>query len=283
MTSFASVPLCLSESVSARGCDPVSVAGAWQSIEASATTLEVSADVVAASRVKRTFRSALPTGTYVPEKLGPSLDCALHVPSAASVIEVAKAPRSLPQPGTTNFDVPVSAAVPVNAVAAVGATSESASRIPFRSVMCMPRDIAGCRDVCERLMRCSSASACLVIPVSLGPPADAFIKCKLQWWDAGRLRKALAAAFTAKAKRSMVGLPTMPPPATTIAANPDELWAILLRSRVLVERAHRAAVAAAARRYERGTDGRLTATLRRSRWRVTTGRPLPRVMRGKIS
>ena len=100
MMSFASVPLRLSERVSARGCDPVSVTDAWHSVEASATMPEVSAEVVAASKVKRTFRLARPTGTYVPEKLGPSLDCALHVPSAATVIEVTKAPRSLPRIGT---------------------------------------------------------------------------------------------------------------------------------------------------------------------------------------
>src|SRR5579862_5080195 len=143
MMSFASVPLRLSERVSERGCDPVSVTDAWQSVEASATMPEVSAEVVAASKVKRTFRLARPTGTYVPEKLGPSLDCALHVPSVATVIEVTKAPRSLPQPGTVNFDVPVRVPVPVKAVAAVGAASESASRIPFTSILRMSGGIAG--------------------------------------------------------------------------------------------------------------------------------------------
>src|SRR4029077_11294653 len=143
MMSFACVPLRLRESVSARGCDPVSVTDAWQSLEASATMPEVSAEVVAASKVKRTFRLARPTATYVPEKLGPSLDCALHVPSAATVIEATKARRSLPQRGTAKFDVAVRVAVPVNAVAAVGAASESASRIPFTSVIRMSGGIAG--------------------------------------------------------------------------------------------------------------------------------------------
>src|SRR5262249_45510945 len=113
-----------------------------------ATAIGVSADAVAASNVRRTLRSVLPMAAYVPEKLGPWLDSALHVPSAASVMDVAKAAWAAPHPRTTKFDLPVRVPVPVNAFAAVGAASAraivanavraSTRRRPDKSIIVLP-------------------------------------------------------------------------------------------------------------------------------------------------
>ena len=70
--------------------------------------------------------------------------------------------------------------------------------------------------------------------------------------------------------------------ASQSAVDRNALWTCLLRTRVLIEQARAiTATASSLRRYKRSTDEDLTAALRRSRWRITTRRPLPRVVRRK--